>query len=533
MKIAVLSDIHYVSMHMMEKVTDSELLMKPAISEKALRSAAKDADILLITGDLTDSGDKFSHDDLVKILKDIKKDGKKIYVTTATHDFNHYKSFAPKLGSKIKYKSFPWEEPFFDVGTQNFSEIVEDEFASLPEKDLIPDLAELYTAEELWKLYYEFGPADAFSVCEDAHSYCVKLDDKTWAIMLNDNFRNNEQGNPSVTYSPACFRWIDSLVKQAKKEGAFVFACTHHPLLPPVPAYKIGAGYKNMRAAYVGHMLADIGIELVFTGHTHFSDIGFMRSDKGNLLCDITTPSVRFYPPEYRLAEIDGQNGVIDVRSVEIDNIEGFDLGGKTLREHMRDMFYNEYVEKVKKFKAPFNKIVAGAKVKHLYPLCCRVSKLTKEEYDSIKDVRIFDIIINMALNMLGGDGEYTPDTPVYKFVMGLCAVLDSIEETQPFYDVRKNVLDRYSFTEIVEPMLFNDGVGDREAKFNFRTEPKSRFDAPRFKSSAGDTFMLLLSIMVIPFAKYAPIAAVAALPAATIAKKISRKKNPVVAERY
>lgn len=533
MKITVLSDIHYISRTMMEGVSDSELLMKPAICEKALNMAAADADIMLITGDLTDAGDKPSHNDLIAILRKIKESGKKIFVTTATHDYHHYESYVQKYGSDIKYRKMPWKAPFFDRDMESYAELVEEEFAALPEKDVIPELEEVYSPEQLWQLYYEFGAADAISVCEEAHSYCVALDDKTWCLMLNDDFRNNEQGNASATYSPTCFKWIDGIVKKAKSEGVFVFACTHHPLLPPVPAYRIGADYKNMRAAYVGHMLADMGIELVFSGHTHFSDIGFMRSDRGALLCDITSPSVRFYPPEYRVAEIDGEKGVIDIRSAEVDSIDGFDLDGKTLKEYMRASFCKEYEEKVASLPSPVSSLIANMRVKHIYPLCRRAAGLSSAEYEKIKDTRIFDLIIELVLNMLGGDGAYTPDTPEYKFMMGLSAVLDSIIETQPFYDVRKNVLKGYTVREIIEPMLFNNGVGDSNTCFNFRTEPEKRFETHPFTSSCGDIVMAALCVIMIPLSKAAPFAAVAALPAATLIKKIKRKKNPPMPERY
>ncbi len=535
MKITVLSDLHYTSRRMMEGVTDDkDLLMKPAITEQALRqAAAEDTDVILITGDLTDRGDKPSHDDLIKILRGIKASGKKVYVTTATHDYCHYRAYVQKYGSKIRYKKAPWNEPFFDKDSQDYSEIVDDEFASLPEKAIKPELEEVYSLEELWKLYYEFGPADAVSVCEDGHAYCVALDDKTWCMMLNDDFRNNEQGNPSATYSPTCFRWIDGIVKEARKKGVFVFACTHHPLVPPVPAYRIGADYKNMRAAYVGHMLADIGVELVFTGHTHFCDIGFMHSDKGALLCDITTPSVKAYPPEYRVADIDGASGMIDVRSVEVGEIEGFDLGGMTLKEYWRTAFYNEYAQKAASLSSPLNKIATTATVKKLYPLCRFASKMTKAEYNQIKDERVFDILINVVFNMLGGDGQYTPDTPEYKFMMGLCAVIDSLLETIPFIDIRKKTLKGYTVTEIIEPMLFNNFVPDGNARFNFREEPKGRYPEMKFKSHAGDVLMTILCVLMIPLSVLAPIAAVVALPIATLKKKNGRKNNPPKPERY
>ena len=140
---------------------------------------------------------------------------------------------------------------------------------------------------------------------------------------------------------------------------------------------------------------------------------------------------------------------------------------------------------------------------------------------------------IDLVLNMLGGDGRYTPDTPVYKFMMGFSAVLDSIVETQPFYDVRKKLLKGYTVSEIIEPMLFNNFVPDRNAHFNFRTEPERRYPASAFSSQSGKILMSLLCVLMIPLSKLAPLAAVTALPAATLIKKRGRKKKPVMPERY
>ncbi len=534
MKFTVLSDIHYTSPEMLTETADPEKHLMSKVSRAALYQAAKeDTDVMLLTGDLTNTGDRLSHDELIKILRDIVKSGKKVYVTTATHDYHHFCSFVAKDVDRIKYTKKPWDEPFFDPEKEDYSKIVEEKYAELPKKDLVPSLVETYSLNELWELYYEFGPKQAVSVCEEAHSYCVELSPDTWCLMLNDDFRNVEQGNSSATYSPICLKWIKSVLDEAKEKGIFVFACSHHPLVPPLPAYRIGADYKNMRKPYVGHMLADMGINLAFTGHTHFSDIGFLRSDKGNLLCDITTPSVRFYPPEYRVADLDGKNGKISVRSVEISDIEGEDLGGKTVKEHIKDEFIDGYRKKIAAMKPPLNKLISDARVKHLYPLCKRAAGLTPDEYNQIKDIHIFDVLMTCVTNMLGGDGEYTPDTPTYKFMMGLCAVLDSIIETQPFYDVRKNVLKGYTVSEIIEPMLFNNFVPDRNADFDFTKEPEKKMPTPVIVDHTGEVLMTLLSLAVLPLLKVAPVAAAAALPGITVLHKLKRKKNSPTPEKY
>ena len=352
--------------------------------------------------------------------------------------------------------------------------------------------------------------------------------------MLNDNFRNEEaKHNVSVTYSPACWRWIRSLVKRAKEEGKTLFACTHHPLLPPVPAYKLGAGDRDMRRAEVGHMLADVGVRLVFTGHTHFADVGFMRSGRGNLLCDISTPSVRFYPPRFRVAELTKGSTVIDTRCVDVAIPENAAVADASMAAYYRRQMYEEYEAKVARLPKPLNGIVAGLRVKHLYPLVKKASGLTPAAYEEIKETRLFDLIMDLVFHMLAGDGVYTPDTPEYRFLMGLAAVCDSVIDAQPFYDVRRKTLKGYSARQIIEPMLCNKYVPDNDAAFDYTAEPAPVYPNGEFTSRAGDIVMALLCAAAIPLSHALPAAVTLGLPALTLLHRRKLQKDPPQPERY
>ncbi len=538
MKFTVLSDIHYISRRRILPGSPDDVFMRPAATETALRMASEveDSDVILIHGDLTDDGDLWSHEDLIEILKGLQAKGKRVFVTTATHDFHHHRAYTRCYNdTKVKYKSEPWHTPYFDPDTADYRKLVRDEYAWLDDKNITPKLVRCATPAELWELYADFGRNQAFSVCDEAYSYCVELDEQTWCIMLNDNFRNIEgRHNESVTYPAACLRWIRELVLKAQAEGKFIFACTHHPMVPPVPAYRIGADNRNMRESQVGHLLADLGIQLIFTGHTHFSDVGFMESDSGNLLCDISTPSAWHYPPQFNVVTLDGANHSVAFDSVEIQTVDGFDLGEKTFKAYIRENFEADYRNKFRNLPAPLNKIVLSAQVKHVYHLVKRTCKLSDAEYAQIQHRYIFDIIMDLVHNMLGGDGSFTPDTPMYKFMMGTCAFLDSIIDTQPFKNIKKDILKGYSVSEVIEPMLFNNFIPDNNANaFDFTKKPTARLETPVYKSHAGEILMLLLSILVLPLAKLMPFAAVAALPAMTIRKKMQAKKHKVLPERY
>lgn len=531
MKFAVLSDTHYISRRMIADPDNKELMLQPAVTEQAVMQAAEESDILLITGDLTDLGDRYSHEDFSDFLRKVKSQGKKIYVIFATHDFNHHKAYTRKFGEKVRYKFEPWSQPWFNseknICWHNY---VTDEFADLSEEECAPQLVESLCPEKIWEIYREFGPDDAYSVHESSFSYCIDLDESTRCLMLNDSFRNEEcLKDKSASYSPSCFRWIEQMYNEAKRDGKFIFVCTHHPLVPPAPAYRIGAGKENrdMRSPVPGHTLADMGINLAFTGHTHFCDVGYVKSEKGNLLCDITVPSTRFYPPAYRIVDLDGNAGKIKYNCTYITTPQGFEIEESSLLEHYHRGMYKEYYGYITDSNAALKKILDNVKIKDVYFLVKNKARLSESEFNGIKDTKIFDLIIEIAFNMLIGDGKYTPDTPEYKFMMALCAKLDSIIDTQPFVDIRKKYLAGYSVSQVIEPMLYNNSVSDREAELDFTEMPEDSIEAPVYTSHAGEAVMGFVYAAAILFSALYPAAAAVGIPLLTIRKKINLKKNP------
>ena len=536
MRFIMMSDTHYISRRMIIDKTDEELMLQPAVTEAAILQASKECDVLFIAGDLTNSGDRFSHEDFSSFLRKLKQDGIKIYVIFATHDFHHHKAYVRKHGGKIEYKHTPWESPWFDIESADWKSLVKDEFSSLPEEELIPELVPALSPEEIWEIYKEFGPDEAYSVHEFSFSYCLDLDENTRCLMLNDIFRNEEAlKDKSPTYSPSCFRWIKQMYDEAKKDGKYIFLCSHHPMLPAVPAHRIGAGKENrdMRAPVVGHMLADMGFNLAFTGHSHFCDVGYVKSDNGNHMWDITTPSVRFYPPAYREIELDGKSKSLTYNCKYIEAIEGMKIEEDSLFEHYHKAFYNDYYRMVTGSNATLKKLMDRLTVKDIYFLVKGKARLTAEEYESIKDMKLFDLIIETAFNMLIGDGAYTPDSPEYKVIISVSAMLDSIINTQPFIDVKSKLLGGYSVSDIIEPMLFNNSASDREGCLNLNEIPPLRTETPIYKSHTGAILMGIIYVLLILLSPLAPIAIAIGLPVLTIKKRKKLKKHQEPFYRY
>ena len=536
MRFAVLSDTHYISASTLYEngKNNPRDLLRSEINKQVFADLAKREDLntILITGDLTDAGDVDSHMEYIELLREVKRAGKNVYVLTATHDFHFSRARVGVYGQPVQYKDRPWETPWCDLENTDFKSLVKDEFSHLSAEECAPLTKRVAFPDELWEMYREFGRDQAFSSCDSAYSYAVKLEEKIWCLMLNNNMRDvDAMKDASPSYSPACYRWIAGIVRDAHREGAFVFACTHHPLTPPVPAYKLGGTPRNMRNPYAVHTLADIGIPLVFSGHTHFSTVSFGSSDRGNVLCNVTTPSICFLPPAWRLVDLEPRQRRLRLHNVEPAKTEKMPVDEDTLREHYVKQFVGDQRRKIAALPHGLGDVVLNARVKHLYPLCKKASGLTQEEYGRIRDRKLFDIIMDATVNMQTGDGKYTPDTPEYKFMMGLCAVLDSMIASQPFIPLEKK-LQGYTITQIVEPMLYKKGVPDGDADFFFDRIPEED-GAPAFTSHAGSALMAILSAAAVLLSPFSPIAASLALPVMTLRKKKKLRKNPPRPERY
>ena len=94
------------------------------------------ADTVLIVGDLTQNGERKSHEKFIKLLCELKEKGKKVYLITADHD---WKGDPFAFGGNGRYMPEP-----------------------TPKEDLI-------------KLYNDFGFADAIAVDEEHLSYVAQL----------------------------------------------------------------------------------------------------------------------------------------------------------------------------------------------------------------------------------------------------------------------------------------------------------------------------------------------------------------------
>lgn len=363
-----------------------------------------ETNIVLITGDVTCNGARESHDDLVPRLQRLKDAGKKVYVTTGTHDYYMDKG----------------------NGTGKAEKCVGDELLTATQTE----------REELLEIYKDFGLSEALSVHKPSHSYSVQLQEGYRLLCLNDDGDEFFCG-----YYDDCLEWIQEQIDEAKKAGDYIFAVTHHPVLPPSPIYPLFSR-RDMLGDYekVSEFLADNGVKFIFTGHTHMMNIAKMTTKQGNDFYDINTSSAVGYPSAMRKVKMTDTE--VQVDSVKIDNFD-WDLKGMTVDEYTKVNFlqflnaifdsmaydidklaelstsFSMTPEKVYKFKGvlvPFGKFLQKA----TFGTIGKIFAINKDVDASIKNRLVKDFLLEVVTNVFYGDEPYTPDTPEYKAVSAL-----------------------------------------------------------------------------------------------------------------
>lgn len=459
--LAVVSDIHYYSKktgvsgkaYETANAKSQKLLADcPEVLEAAFHQIAKDdrSDIVLVSGDTTNNGEVESHWECIALLNRLKAAGKRVYVITATHDYQD-------SGETDGYQG--------------------------DQKVKVPALRR----KELWELYRSFGPDEAIAVHRESMSYIVQLADGYRLFALNDD--SNGMGKSG--FSEEYFAWIAGQARKAREEGQFIIAMTHHPMLSPSPFYSIiGAGDMMGDHEKRVQQCADLGIQFMLTGHSHIQDVSYAFSEAGNIFYDLSSPALCGYPGTIRMLTLDPAAGEVRLSTEQITEKVSLDLGGKTLQEHFKEQFIGMIREvilaagtdidrfadmaaafSVKKklsyrigwlIKGPA-KFLARLKIGTVGNWTRAETGLSEADYAPIKEEKVLDFIISLVLSLYGGDAPYTPDTPYYKITCGMLNIIDSVLQALHI-NLGKLIKGAGSVRSLVEPLLYNAGICDEEA---------------------------------------------------------------------
>lgn len=513
MKFYVMTDIHYYSKRNYEgdpysKDRVADQLQKresDEILKEALDYILKDgySNTVLISGDLTCDGEVTSHEDLVKILREYTEMGLKFYVTTATHDFK-------------EVIANPFGKALFHNGK-----------ARGYDKDHNVIFVDCMHRKDLDSLYKEFGRNEAVSENPLTMSYAVDLEDNIRLLALNDDFEFDPK-TQLRGYEPDEYKWILDEAKKARAEGKTVIAMTHHPIITPSPLYGI-IGKHDMLANgdKVIEDFADVGINVVFTGHSHIHDIGYRINKNGSPFYDVSTSALIGYPPNMRKVEI--IDDTVKVETITLQTLSRFDLKGKTLPEYCKEGFFGmienlitymatderkfayyanamsirpNVVHKYWPFIRLFGKWVNNLTVGKVYKWVRKESGLTKAEVAPVKDKKVVPLILGLVENLYTGNASMSPDSPEYKVTMGVIALLDGIIKSLPI-DLKK-ILGYSTLAEVVSPIVYNNGIDDYNAELDLKTAPSEPVPLPIPVSKKGPFIIvgaILLVLLALPLA--------------------------------
>lgn len=169
--------------------------------------------------------------------------------------------------------------------------------------------------EDFVSIYHEFGYDEALSTDEGTCSYSVNLNDEYTLVAL-DTCDERYRVVPNNDISR--MNWAVTQIKKAKAEGRKVIMIMHHNLLEHNPYQKISEKNYVVNTPYsFAGLLADLGVKLVFSGHTHRENATSYTSFMGNTIYDFSMPSLGNFPAEYKFFKLTDKEINYETKKIE------------------------------------------------------------------------------------------------------------------------------------------------------------------------------------------------------------------------
>lgn len=237
---------------------------------------------------------------------------------------DHLKNFGFYPNKKYKF----WATPFSKYTAENYS------FKKASEAALLSNRV--------------YNVAPGYEVPDV--SYVVEPIDGLWLMAIDGNvyIPKKNAGDPkdSKSYAEAStgynnvlsnkqhlIKWVEEISAQAKKQGKTLVAFSHFPMIDfnddasAEIKQLLGPNkwqLNRVPVEEVAQVFGDAGLKIHFGGHMHINDTGVRKTEKGNTLVNVQTPSLAAYIPAYKLLTIQKDN-LVDIQTITIDNVPGYD----------------------------------------------------------------------------------------------------------------------------------------------------------------------------------------------------------------
>ncbi len=396
---------------------------------------SKEADTIIVAGDLTYFGEKESHLELKKMFGQLRDSGKKIYLVTAGHDV-HKKPFAfPGTDEKV------------------FLEGIE--------------------FDDIYDLYSDFGYSQAIELNRKHMSYVVQLADGIRLLVIcNDTAKAT-----NVPYDKEFLDWIKVQLDKARNDGQMMIAMEHYPLIAGQPILSLIKDARQNNAKKIIDLLADNGCHLIFTGHMHNQSINEETTALGNKFYDVCTGSVIGCPAFMRLCTVKDES-TVEIKSIPVPDYD-WDKKGLTGEEYLK-----------KQFDSMIINLIVGAKDNPaitLRKINMKDSKAAEEIIrrlgtvignatiggagklfgikpdESIKNNSFLELMTDVVRNVFCGDQPFTENTPEGKFLLTLVRRFRPLISVlnKKMHDSQGADIDLF---EMIKHSLGNYGISDYDA---------------------------------------------------------------------
>lgn len=273
MTMLVATDIHYLAKELNDQGeayqkyiadSDGKLLhyVTDIVDAFAEEITIQKPELLIISGDLTNNGERESHKELAKKLAEIEKTtGTQIYVIPGNHDILN-----------------PWARGF--LGSKQY-------------------VTESISPGEFEKLYADFGYDEAVSRDEASLSYLAAPSEELYLLMLDTNIYefNELLGSPMTNgqLKPETLEWVRECGRMVKEKNARLLTVMHHNLYHH--SKLLNSGFTIDNSDEILRVLEEAEVKLVLSGHVHIQDI---KAGAGKQpVYDIVTSALSVNPVQY------------------------------------------------------------------------------------------------------------------------------------------------------------------------------------------------------------------------------------------
>lgn len=214
-------------------------------------------DIVVITGDLSFNGEKGSHEQLAKYLKEIERNGICVAVIPGNHDIDNI--FAKGYG----------KDDYIDVDCVN--------------------------AKDFKTIYKELGYDQAISKHDQSLSYRIDLNDAFSLILVDTNTHELTTGNAfdvGGKITDATLSWLTSQLQDVVKHHKRPIIAMHHNLA--VHSDLLNQGYTIDDNEAIAALFQEYDVPFVLSGHIHCQNIHQIQG-----IYDIASSSLMVAPLQY------------------------------------------------------------------------------------------------------------------------------------------------------------------------------------------------------------------------------------------